>query len=388
VSLGSLVAIATERIVEPVEGMHRTISSRWFSALGPVAHPVRLVHDTISGVVYGSIRLAARGLGAGVDSRSGEAGPSGVAAQAFANGLWGDALGRHHTKLAIEMAIRDAAGAPVAIDHGLADAFPTASGRLVLLLHGLVETEIIWHGDDATPGLMPALGDHPELTPVQIRYNSGLHISQNGANLAGMLDELSANWPVPIESIAIVGHSMGGLVARSALAAGMKAGHGWIHNVHDVVAVGTPHHGAPLEKMVNVIAWGLGAARSSRPLGTFLNGRSAGIKDLRYGAITEDDWKYADPDALLQDTVGDHSLPEHVRHHFVAGAITADPLHPVGAMVGDLMVRPSSGAGSARLEPANVVVLGGHHHFSLVHDPEVVDHIMTWLTPVPIGAGG
>lgn len=387
-TVGSVIAITTERIVEPVEGMHRAISSRWFSALGPVSKPVRVFHDTISGAVYGSIRLAARGLGAGMDSLSGETDPSGEAAQAIANGLWGDALGRHHTKLGIEMAIRDTAGAPVAIDRGLADAFPAASGRLVVLLHGLAETEIIWHGDDSNPGLMSALENHPELTPVQIRYNSGLHISENGANLAALLDELATKWPVPIESIAIVGHSMGGLVARSALVAGPEAGHGWIDNVHDVVTIGTPHRGTPLEKVVNVLSRGLGVARSSRPLGAFLNGRSAGIKDLRYGAITDDDWKHADPDALLQDAVGEHAFAQGVRHHFVAGAVTADPLHPISAMVGDLVVRPSSSANPGQLVPANVIVLGGHHHLSLVHDPEVSEHIITWLTSDPKRAGG
>jgi pimeloyl-ACP methyl ester carboxylesterase len=278
------------------------------------------------------------------------------------------------------MALRDASGAPIATDRpGLTVAFPEATGRLVVMVHGLVETEVIWNGDDVTPGLKSALEDHPELTPLPIRYNSGLHVSVNGSKLAAMLQELAANWPVPIESIALVGHSMGGLVARSALVAGMEAGHGWIDDVHDVVAIGTPHRGAPLEKLVNVVAWGLGTTRTSRPLGAFLNGRSAGIKDLRYGAIAEGDWKDTDPDALLRDTVGVHVLPNHVKHHFVSGAITADPHHPVGAVVGDLMVRPTSNAGRARLEPTNVVVLGGHHHFSLVHDPDVVDHVVSWL---------
>ncbi|GAA1810448.1 hypothetical protein [Nostocoides veronense] len=40
------------------------------------------------------------------------------------------------------------------------------------------------------------------LTPVLVRYNSGLRISDNGAALGALLADLVAGWPVPLTRIA------------------------------------------------------------------------------------------------------------------------------------------------------------------------------------------
>jgi hypothetical protein len=177
---------------------------------------------------------------------------------------------------------------------------------------------------------------------------------------------------------------MGGLTIRSACEAARAADHGWIDDVDDIVTVGAPHQGSPLEKLANVVAWGLGIAPVTRPLAGFVNGRSVGIKDLRFGAIVEDDWRGVDPDALLRNTVGDHSLPSGIEHHFVAAVVTQDPTHPVGMAVGDLVVRPGSGTGGRRLQPRNVAVVGGKHHFDLLHDPGVIDSVLGWLVAPPV----
>ena len=300
--------------------------------------------------------------------------------QAWVNGLWGDGFGDREARLAIEMSIRDHAGRPVAIG-ALEDSYPGATGRIVVLVHGLTDTERCWNGAGVRPGLGEALEAHLELSPVAIRYNTGLRISDNGAQLAALLEDLVAQWPVPVESLALIGHSMGGLVCRSACAAADTSGLRWIDYLDDVVALGSPHRGTPLEKLANILGWGLGIAPETRPLADFLNGRSSGIKDLRFGAIVEDDWAGLDPDALLRDTVGDHSLPAGVGHHFVAGVVTADPQHPVGVAMGDLLVRAASGTGSQRLEPTNVEVVGSTKHSDLRNNPAVIDHVMGWLAP-------
>jgi hypothetical protein len=102
-----------------------------------------------------------------------------------------------------------------------------------------------------------------------------------------------------------------------------------------------------------------------------VNRRSAGIKDLGFGLDGG-----SDPGSSTAVP------PPDVRHHFVAGVITADPAHPFGIAVGDLMVRPASGAGPPHLEPANVVVLGGVHHFDFQHDPAVLERVLGWLDPI------
>ncbi len=62
------------------------------------------------------------------------------------------------------------------------------------------------------------------MTPVYLRYNTGLPVGRNGADLAWLLDDLVAAWPVPVRSIALVGHSMGGLVVRAAFHAAAHRG--------------------------------------------------------------------------------------------------------------------------------------------------------------------
>lgn len=378
--IGSALAFATERLVAPIEGMHRVIAGRWFGPLGAVGAPVRKVHDAISSAAYASVRLGGAGVGIGLDVGATFESDTTESVQAFVNGLWGDALGRRADRIGIPMSIRNRSGAPVTIGPELTAAFPAATGRLVVLVHGLVETERCWLGTETEPGLAEALEDHADLTPVPIRYNSGLRVSDNGSRLASLLEETRSEWPVPVQSIALVGHSLGGLVVRSALEAGRTAGHRWVDDVYDVVTVGAPHQGSPLEKLANVAAFGLAVVPETRPLADFVNGRSVGIKDLRFGAIVEDDWKGIDPDALLRDTVGDRRLPSGISHHFVAGVVTSNPAHPVGVAVGDLVVRAASGTGGRRLEPTNAAVVGGKNHFHLVRTPAVVERVMGWLS--------
>ncbi|MGB9359071.1 MAG: hypothetical protein WCC01_10990, partial [Acidimicrobiia bacterium] len=378
--IGNSIAVATQRVVAPVQGMHRAIADRWFSVLGSPARPVRRVHDGISDAVYGSIRLGGAVAGTVVEARTGRHSGAAESAQSVVNGLWGDNLGPGASGLGIEMAIRDRSGAIVPANHELGDSFCDATGHLVVLVHGLIETERCWAGSDSDSGLLDRLALHPDLTPVALRYNSGLRISENGMLLSALLEAVHSHWPVPVESISLVGHSAGGLVIRGACAVASNTGSPWIGDVDRVVTIGTPHRGAPLEKFVNATAWVLGAARETRPLADFLNGRSVGIKDLRFGAIVEDDWHGRNPDALLHNTVGDHSLPPGIEHHFVAGAVTGDPTHPLGASVGDFVVRPSSATARNHLAPTSAAVFGRTSHPTLQRDADLVHHVMECLT--------
>lgn len=375
-TLDSAITLATERIVEPVEETHRAIARRWFGSVDSIARPVSTVHDVVANIAYRTVRFGGAVVGTGIQSAMTLEADKADSIQAFVNGLWGDNLGRHEARLAIEMGVQDA--------HGRDSSNSSVTGRIVVLVHGLGETEACWRGVGPKAGLAEALEDHPELTPVSIRYNTGLRVSANGSQLATLLESIHSDWPVPVESVALVGHSMGGLVIRSACSAATAAGQPWVEDVDHVVALGSPHRGAPLEKLTNVVSWVLNAAPETRPLASFLNARSGGIKDLRFGAITESDWKDIDPDALLRDTVGDHPLPPDVAHHFVAGVVTANPMNPIGAAVGDLVVRVKSGTGARRLNPTSVFVLGGVRHGDLLRHSGVVGRIMTWLSNPPV----
>lgn len=378
-SIGRTVSFTVERILEPVEGMHRAIAGRWFSVLGETGKPMQHVHDTFTGTVYSSIRLAGTLVGAGLDVAITTRSARADAVQAFTNGIWGDRFGRDEDRLGITMGVRNRDGQAMVVGPKLETTFPEATGHLVVLVHGLVNTERVWRGTAADQGLVDKLEEHPALTPVSLRYNSGQKVSTNGALLSSLLDQLHRDWPVPVESLALVGHSMGGLVVRSACKIAETNDAAWLADVANVVTLGSPHLGAPLEKLANAVAWGLNVARETRPLADFLNNRSSGIKDLRFGAVTDADWGDADPDALLVNTVSDDPLPANIDHHFVAGVVTTNRTHPVGVVMGDLMVRTDSATGKQRLDPTNVVVIGKVRHSDLASEAAVIDQVMDWV---------
>src|SRR4029079_17702299 len=139
--------------------------------------------------------------------------------------------------------------------------------RVVVFLHGLFETEYAWGRNSYGARLQRDLG----VTPVYVRFNTGRHISENGRALAELLDALVADWPVEGEQIALVGHSLGGLVARSAC----HHGGDWTPLVRHTVSLGSPHTGAPLESGVPYAATALGVVGQTRPVARFLPPHSA-----------------------------------------------------------------------------------------------------------------
>jgi pimeloyl-ACP methyl ester carboxylesterase len=270
----------------------------------------------------------------------------------------------------------------------LARALPDAGPRVAIFVHGLGETDASWRlrADAQRPGYGAALRRDLGHTPIELRYNTGLHISDNGRTLAGLLEELHDGWPVALEEIVIVGHSMGGLVARSACHYGHGEGQGWTGAVRHVFCLGSPHLGAPLEKGVNALGWALGRVPETRPLANVLNVRSAGIKDLRYGSCAEEDWCDCDPDELLTDRCHDVPFLPGARFYFVAATLSRRPGAPLGAILGDLLVRVPSASGAGRRRRLDFAIedgrrLGGLTHFDLLNHPAVYEQIRAWIEP-------
>jgi len=137
-------------------------------------------------------------------------------ALAVVNGFFGDRLADQGSPLAIPMTLRSRTD-PLTLDRdSLAEAFPQATSRICLFVHGLMSNESIWEfpGDPHTTYGSLLARDHG-VTPIYLRYNTGRHISVNGRELAGLLHRLVSAWPVPVHDISLIGHSMGGLVIRS-----------------------------------------------------------------------------------------------------------------------------------------------------------------------------
>jgi pimeloyl-ACP methyl ester carboxylesterase len=280
-------------------------------------------------------------------------------------------------------------GNPVGLTRPeLRAAFPEATPRIAVFLHGLMETENSWRFGARESGT--TYGELLErdlgITPVYVRFNSGRHISDNGRSLAELIEALVAAWPVPAREVALVGHSMGGLIARSAAYQAGADRMVWPTLVKQVISLGTPHMGAPLEQLVHYASAGLAKLPETRPFAQFLRRRSAGIRDLRAGSLVDEDWRDLDPDDLKAAVCAEIPLLEGVTHCFVTATITRSPKHPVGRLIGDYLVLQPSGSGVGKKRRIGFDEAYGHHvgganHFALLNHPAVYDKLRDWLSP-------
>jgi len=364
-----------------VEAMHHRIASR-SSPLGFVADaPTR----GITGLVYRSIRgttgLVGKTLDAALagveallqaslrDLPQDQAAPRRDAVVAALNGVLGDHLERTGNPLAVQLELRL---------HGASGASGgSATGtRLLLLVHGLCMNDEQWrrHGHDHGQALADALG----FTPVYARYNSGRPIGANGRELAAALEQFLARWPHPVQSLAIIGHSMGGLVARSALHQAAQAGMDWPAKVRQLIFLGTPHHGAPLERGGNWLHLGLGISPYLAPFTRLSGLRSAGITDLRHGNLLEQD---GSPSRFEQrDTRSVVPLPHGVACYAIAGTLgrgdqLGDGLVPLASALG----RHAKPTRDLHIPASHVWIGRGIDHLDLLGSAAVYRRLRRWL---------
>jgi pimeloyl-ACP methyl ester carboxylesterase len=374
----ALVRLGADELASAPHGIkafHLAIAKRAFDGVGPAALPVKVVHDAISGAVYGGLgqatRLGGRALEGAIGRRYTQLlseSPRGAAMIAIIHGLVGDTLEQEENELRQPMAIR-IDGTPVGVD-----AFAQPTPRLAVFLHGLMETEFSWGG---WPNYGSRLAEEAGWTPIYVRYNTGLRISQNGRSLAQLLERTVGDWAVDVEEIALIGHSMGGLVCRSAAYRASEDRMSWVKNVSHVVSLGTPHRGAPLEEIVHVGSAALNALPETQPVARFLRRRSGGIRDLRRGSLVDDDWQDRDPDTLRAAACKEIPLLEGAKHCFVSASLTRSPRNPLGRLIGDMLVLGSSAAPWREEEAFH---LGGAGHFALLNHPQVYERLREWLS--------
>lgn len=392
-----LAAVADRAVAATVQDMHRAISDGSFRWIGPIGRPVQQVHDAVTERVYGVVRASLRAggeLGAWVADRprTEESPPSSAAvkARAIAHGVVSDELIARAPELDLELTLRHEGHDLAADVAGLRGAYPDADGRITVFVHGLVDSEALWcaPGPRGVTGLdapLPDVAGELGATPVLVRYGTGRSIGRNGADLAELLEAVTARWPVPVTQLTLVGHSMGGLLARAACATAQERGHTWTAALTDIVYLGTPHLGSWLEKTANVGSWALRhASTRSAPIGTLLDARSQGIKDLRFGTLVEEGWGESPVDDLLAGLVPDGPWLDDVTHHLVVGRLRPAARHPLNAVLGDALVRSGSASGVGRRRRIGaggqvVVVPVGASHTRLVRHPEVATLLRTVL---------
>jgi hypothetical protein len=388
-----LATEATLGLAGLVEAVHARVAS-----IGPAGERTR----GITGLVYKTVRGVTRLVGGGVDVLLGALGPALAGAPGAAplpspereaviaalNGVLGDHLVRSANPLAIRMAFRHA-GRALPLDRaGLAAALPEAGDKLLVMIHGLCMNDLQWRrrDEDGTPrdhgaALAAALG----YTPVYLHYNSGLHVSTNGRALAVLLEQLLHAWPRPLARFAIVGHSMGGLLARSALHHGRAAGQHWPDRLDDLAFLGTPHHGAPLERAGHGVELLLGATPYAAPFARLARLRSDGITDLRHGNLLDEDWA-GEAAGRATDRRVVVPLPAGPRCYAIAATTGASAGDLKDKLIGDGLVPLASALGKHRLARRTLKLPDGHqqvfartNHMQLLSSAAVGEQLARWL---------
>lgn len=386
---GRLAVEATLGITELVEAMHHTILRLpWIFGEAPQGRP-----GGITGLVYTSIRGITQLVGHSIDAvltplsaLASERQPTREheAMLSALNGVLGDYLAANGNALTTRMDLR-MAGRPLELSAlALAAASPPPGGKLLLMAHGLCLNDQHWGRDGHDHGA--ALAADLGYTPVYLHYNTGLHISANGRALADLLEALVQSWPVPVEELTIVAHSMGGLVSRSACHYAAAAGHAWPRHMRSLVFLGTPHHGAPLERGGNWFNLLLGVSPYTAAFMRLGNIRSSGITDLRYGNLLDEDWAGHDRFAHVGDRRQPVPLPAGLRAYAIAATTGKAPGDLSDALLGDGLVPVTSALGrhpNPDLDlsfPEDRQWVGYEmNHMDLLDRPEVYAQLRRWL---------
>lgn len=358
---GRLAADATIGVTGAVESLHRAI--------------VRLPGPTrgVSRLIYASIRAGASLAGRGVDTAlalatrgiaEGESTPRQEVLRSVVNGVYGDHLAATGNPLAIPMRLRRNAQPLTLTRAALAAAIPDAGGRVLVLVHGLCTNDLQWrrNGHDHGAVLARDLG----YIPVYLHYNSGRPITENANEFATLLEELTTQWPVPLEELTIIGHSMGGLLARSAVEAARALQHAWPRRLRRLVFLGTPHHGALLEQLGSWVETALRVSRFSVPFARLGAARSAGITDLRHGSIVP--------------------LPAGIECYAIAATLGGHARPTRDQLIGDGLVPLDSALGRHRkaerrlgFPPERQWIARHTSHLDLLSKVEVCDQLREWL---------
>jgi pimeloyl-ACP methyl ester carboxylesterase len=381
-----LAVDATRGVTDLVEEMHLTIASGPAILGRPLALPARAMTALAYGMTRGITSLVGAGLDVAISQLApllGESQPSaereGVVSAL--NAVLGDRLDETNSPLAISMTLRSK-GQPLRLaPDGLLESFPDARGKLLVLVHGSGMNDRQWarRGHDHGAELARELG----YTPIYVRYNSGLHISTNGRKLAALLEQLVGAWPTHVDEVSILGHSMGGLVARSACLAAEAEPSVWRTKLRNLVCLGSPHHGSPLERGGNLADLLLDLTSYSAPFGRLARIRSAGVTDMRFGNVLDEHWRGRERFDRSGDVRRDLTLPEGVSCYAIAGTtakgassdLVGDGLVPIDSALGR-HERPDLTLPFPRTHQWIALETG---HLELLHRREVYAQLLAWL---------
>lgn len=367
-------------ITDVVERLHATIQATRL----PLGASTNRRTRGITGLVYRAVRTGMQWTGVGIDlaltpfTASLPHLPEASRRDwllAIMNGTHGDHLAQTGNPLAIAMSLRHE-GQPIALSAPVEDLSRRLGraprAKLLICIHGLCMNDHQWLREGYSHGTMLAEAACADV--LYLRYNTGLPIHRNGADLARQLESLLQAWQGPVPELVLIGHSMGGLVARSAYHQAALHKHRWPEQLRQMFFLGSPHHGAPLERGGAMVDQILGVSPYASPFAKIGQSRSAGIQDLRYGTLIE-----GDP---LQSV----SLPKNVRCYAIAARLDSIGHDAADTMVGDGLVPLASALGvhAERKRHLGIPkhrqkVIPGIGHLALLWDQEVGATLRDWL---------
>jgi pimeloyl-ACP methyl ester carboxylesterase len=352
-------------VTDVVEAMHSNISR----VAPPIGRGRTPRARGLSGQIYSSVRGVTRLVGLGLETAhrwlpdiplDASHHPTREAVIARLNGVVGDHLEASGNPLAIRMSLRQRGRRILA--HDCSDHQLPANPRPVILIHGLCMNDLQWQVDGHDHG--SALARDAGISPLYLHYNSGRRISANGRELAELLQSMVERWPGPLDALTLIGHSMGGLVIRSACHYGQVMGHDWPGLLDTAVFLGSPHHGAPLERIGNLAGRLLEASPYSAPIARLGRLRSAGIQDLRHGNLLDEDWQ-----RVRKEAVADHrqwvGIPDGVNVHTIAASRSPSDSADESKLSGDGLVPVASALGQHRDDARSLNLPESHQHLFL-----------------------
>jgi pimeloyl-ACP methyl ester carboxylesterase len=354
-----LVTQATIGVANIAEGVHRSVKRTMLLEKKSEATTT----SGLTGLIYQSIRGTTSLVGSAIDkallaiepmlSQIDTTSIESNSRQAFLaalNGVVGDRLAADNNPLATALSFRHV--------H-------SRGGKILLIIHGLCMNDLQWTTthESIETNHAEAVAKAHGLTPIYLRYNTGKPIDENGAELSLKLEELVDTWPTPIKEINILAHSMGGLVIRSAAhhADQSVAKLQWRKKLKRIAFLGTPHHGAPLEKAGHWIDLILGSTPYSKPFVALTKLRSAGINNLRNGLT--------------------HPLPKNVALLSIAACTTAKRNKATDQVSGDGLVSVNSALGNdLGFRQEDTKVFFKMNHMQLLSRPEIAEPLITFFS--------
>lgn len=358
------------------------------------------------------------------------------------NGALGDQLAARHDPRAIRLSFRRGGRDVPVAELGLS----TPHQKTVVFVHGLMGDELIWQtGFQDEPGgplrYGPRLAAELGCRPLYVRYNSGLHISENGRALSQLLAELVAAYPLAVGELVLVGHSMGGLIIRSAgyyavLKEELRIGNeevrisdknfktpqaekgkklkpkkpvgtpksnssfqlpaftstgaaAWLAHLRTVFLLGVPLEGSYLEQNGRLVERLLQRINlmPTRFVSQAIARRSNGIKDLGAALLVDEDWQQPDDPALPHPRTPVPLLPGVGYHLLVGEWLRASLPQAVRDYFGDGLVGAASSRGAelvdeTALPPGTAVRtarFAAQHHGGLLHHPAVYQYLRQWV---------